>query len=275
MLDWQHDHGITGDLVELGCYLGKSAVVVGAHQQPGERFTVLDLFEAPAGDEANVHEMAGSYSALTRAQFEQNYLRFHESLPVVVQAPSSEITRDVGPNSVRFLHVDASHLYHHVRGDIAASRELLAPTGVVAFDDYRGEHTPGVSAAVWEAVVNDGLVPLWVTPSKLYASWTAQPRLQDELKDWVAAQHGRAWCEYQQVAGHRLMRIKVLRPAEAPKPEPEPEPEPEPVPELEPEPQPQPERPPSRLRVVAKDVTPPVLARRLHRLRKRLEARRG
>ena len=34
-----------GHLVELGCFLGKSAIVIGAHRREGERFVVIDLFE--------------------------------------------------------------------------------------------------------------------------------------------------------------------------------------------------------------------------------------
>ncbi|MFC7304301.1 hypothetical protein ACFQVC_08780 [Streptomyces monticola] len=37
-----------GDVLEMGCYLGKSAIVMGRHVCAGEEFTVCDLF----GDES-------------------------------------------------------------------------------------------------------------------------------------------------------------------------------------------------------------------------------
>src|SRR3954469_2448927 len=43
VLEGQAD-GPAGDLVELGTYQGKSAVVIGAYRRPGERFVALDLF---------------------------------------------------------------------------------------------------------------------------------------------------------------------------------------------------------------------------------------
>ncbi|MGI8686729.1 MAG: class I SAM-dependent methyltransferase, partial [Acidimicrobiales bacterium] len=50
VLEAQCRASVTGDLAELGVYMGKSAVLIGDHVQPGETFTVVDLFDAPAGD---------------------------------------------------------------------------------------------------------------------------------------------------------------------------------------------------------------------------------
>jgi hypothetical protein len=77
---------ITGDLAELGVYMGKSAVVVGEYLRPGETFTVIDLFESLASDSDNQTENVKFYSGLTQHAFEANYLRFHERLPVVVKS---------------------------------------------------------------------------------------------------------------------------------------------------------------------------------------------
>ena len=76
LLRAQHDQG-PGDLVELGTYLGKSAVVIGDYVRPGERFVALDLFgrtDLVGGDRQNQREVEKSYRALTRPAFEENYL---------------------------------------------------------------------------------------------------------------------------------------------------------------------------------------------------------
>ncbi len=49
-------------------------------------------------------------------------------------------------------------------------RTLLAPEGVVVFDDYRAEHTPGVAAAVWQRL-DKGLSPFALSPVKMYATF--------------------------------------------------------------------------------------------------------
>ncbi|TDB88622.1 class I SAM-dependent methyltransferase [Actinomadura sp. KC216] len=206
-LERQERLGQTGDLVELGSYLGKSAILMGRHRRPEETFTVCDLFDSEAPDDSNQAEMNGSYASLTRTAFEANYRAFHDRLPEIIQAPTSVILDHVEPESCRFVHVDASHLYEHVRGDIQAARVMLPDTGVIVCDDYRSEHTPGVAAAVWEAVAVSGLRPVCVTTQKLYGTWGDADTLQDDLLEWLGGQDN-VWHEIQRVAGRRLIRVK-------------------------------------------------------------------
>ena len=160
-----------GDLAELGVFMGKSAVVIGQHVAPGEQFTVVDLFEATAEESVNSKENSNTYQGLTQSQFERNYLAFFPTLPRIVRGESASIVDHVLQGSHRFVHVDASHLYAYVAQDVLAARTVLRPNGIVVFDDIRSVHTPGVWAAVWEAVVTLGLQPLAVTSRKFYGTW--------------------------------------------------------------------------------------------------------
>ncbi|MFI5793363.1 class I SAM-dependent methyltransferase [Streptomyces sp. NPDC051677] len=258
-LDRQRTKGVRGDLLELGAYLGKSAILLGRHLGDGERFTVCDLFGSEAPDGANRAETAKSYASLTRQAFERNYLSFHDTLPRVIEAPSSVISTEVDPGSCRFVHIDASHLYEHVRDDIAAARELLRPDGIVVLDDFRSEHTPGVSVAVWEAVLNGGLRPVCLSTQKLYGTWGDPELLQEELIDLLTE---RADCglSVQSAAGHRLVRAR----AQGMKPPPFPhsrhymEPAPRPAAAA-------PARRSSRARRLAADLLPPIVARAVRR----------
>jgi len=202
-----------GTLVELGAYLGRSAALIGAFRREDEELVVCDLFGEPAPDDGNAAETARSYATLTREQFEQHYRSVHPDLPRVVQAPTSEIGRHVAPGTARFVHVDASHQYAHVLGDLQAARTMLRPGGVVVFDDIRSEHTPGVAAAVWGDVAAGGLRPFCVSPSKLYGCFDdPQPHVA-RLIEWLAWYDGLAW-EVQDVAGRPLVRVvRVHRPA--------------------------------------------------------------
>src|SRR4051812_23935741 len=70
LLEGQTAAGSTGDLLELGTYLGRSAILIGRHLQPSETFTICDLFDSDAPDAANADEMASSYrKTLTRQAF--------------------------------------------------------------------------------------------------------------------------------------------------------------------------------------------------------------
>lgn len=196
-----------GDLVELGVYLGKSAAFIGAHKHPDETFTVCDLFGDAAGDASNEAENKKSYGTLTRAKFERNYRAVLAESPVVIQGPSSTILDHVRPGTVRFVHVDASHLYEHVVVDIESARTMLLPNGVVAFDDFRSPHTPGVAAAVWEAAVTKGMSPICLTQRKMYATFGDARAQHDLVLGWVAASEVYQ-AEVQQIAGHSIVRIK-------------------------------------------------------------------
>lgn len=230
-----------GVLVELGAYLGKSAVIIGNAVRPGERFVVVDLFgredllaDAPGGA-ANREENQTQYRNLTREKFEANYSALHTTLPEVVENLTSAITQHVEPGSARFVHIDAGHLYEQVHEDIVNVKKLLRRGGVVAFDDFRTEHTPGVSAAIWQAVFEDGLIPIAVTPQKLYGVYDdSADKYLDVLRKFVTDDPRRRWwMQEQQVLGRPLLRIKnaqetapapkiaprALRPVKSPKPE--------------------------------------------------------
>ncbi|MGW2639559.1 class I SAM-dependent methyltransferase [Streptomyces sp. NPDC001348] len=270
-LDRQESTGQRGDLLEIGVYLGKSAIFTGRHLREGERFTVCDLFEGDAPDDANRAESTKSYGTLTRRAFEENYLAFHDELPRVLHGPSSLVPAEVAPRSCRFVHVDASHLYEHVYGDIGAARDLLVDGGLVVLDDFRSEHTPGVSIAAWEAVLNRGLRPICLSSQKLYGTWGDPGQVQEELLAMVRA---RTDCHLsvQEAAGHRIVRLKskgmrapVLPPSRHHVEEPAPAAAAVPA-------QPRPAGPtaPPRgryARRIAADLLPPVLTRALRQAR--------
>jgi predicted O-methyltransferase YrrM len=204
-LEEQDRRQITGDLAEFGVYMGKSAIVVGAYLRPGETFTVIDLFESPSSDSANHAENVNTYSGLTQRAFEENYLRFHDHLPVVVKGPSSEILNHAAVGAHRFIHADASHLYEHVQTDLASAKALLHENGLVVFDDIQSDHTPGVAAAVWAAVANNGLRPIVISQGKLYGTWGSADSWQNELLSWL--RFSGLEYEVQQVAGGPLIRV--------------------------------------------------------------------
>ncbi|WP_369208303.1 class I SAM-dependent methyltransferase [Streptomyces sp. PU-14G] len=211
LFDWflrrQRELRHRGDLLEMGAYMGKSAILMRAYlDAPYERFTVCDLFDSEAPDAANGREMRGSYATLTRRAFEANYGSFWDDLPRLLQAPTTVVPREVEDGSCRFVHVDASHLYEHVYGDIAAARDALGPEGVVVLDDYRSDHTPGVACATWQAVLESGLRPVCVSSHKFYGTWGDAEPWQDALHA-ALRERGRCWLQWQQVAGKRMLLV--------------------------------------------------------------------
>lgn len=211
-----------GVLAELGTYLGKSAVIIGNYLRSGERFVALDLFGRTdlltdsAADRANRAEADRSYSTLTRRTFEENYLSLHDQLPEIVEGPSTAIVDAVEPGTVRFLHIDASHLYPYVREDARNAKRLLREDGLVVFDDWRGEHTPGVTAAVFESVFTDGLIPVALTPSKFYGVFGDPTPYLTVIRELIK-NDDRVWGEEQEILGRSVPRLNVKNKKQAPK----------------------------------------------------------
>jgi hypothetical protein len=167
----QREAGITGDILEIGCYQGTSAILLGYMRQENERLVICDLFDGITESDEDLAERQRYYTLnFSRQMFEANYLRFHADLPEIIARPSSTLHTTLTGRTFRFIHVDGSHAYAQVRSDILLAKSLLVPGGVVAFDDLLSLHTPGVTAAVWEGVANDGLIPMLQT-IKFYGTW--------------------------------------------------------------------------------------------------------
>ncbi len=207
LLTLQESTQTPGDLLEIGALLGKSAIVIGVHATGASRMLVCDVFDGETEDEANNLENAQSYAAMTRAAFEANYRHFVPRPPEIIQRLSAELPKHVAADSIRFAHVDGGHLYNTVQTDIQTVEALLNDEGIVAFDDYRAQHTPGVAAAVWNAVA-DGLVPICVTETKLYGSWSepVADAAQAHLRAWFS-QHAEVDHGTQIVAGRPLLLV--------------------------------------------------------------------
>lgn len=167
LLACQTAEGVTGDMLEIGAYQGKSAILMGYGLRDDEELVICDLFGAVV-DHADISAIPRQqYSGLDQQQFLANWDRFHTRRPVLQVCESSEL--DLGERVLRFVHIDGCHSYRCVANDINLAAAHAGDRAVIAMDDYRGVETPGVAAAVWQAVGNGVLFPFAATYMKLYA----------------------------------------------------------------------------------------------------------
>lgn len=184
---YQRERQTGGDLLEIGVYRGKSAILMGYFRRGPERLVVCDPFVTEGISQENTQENQSYYEGIGRAAFEDNYRRFHTEPPVVLAEPSSALSK-LEPRSFRLVHVDGSHIYELVREDLRNARPLLRDGGMVVIDDWRTGHTPGVAAATWETILHDGLIPICFTDQKLYGTWTPSVcPSRDEIESWERA----------------------------------------------------------------------------------------
>lgn len=157
-----------GNLLEIGVFEGKSTVLLGQNLTPGDEFHVCDIFDGKT-DTKNELEIQVSYPGLSRTKFENNMMSVLGTLPIIHQCQSTKLKNILGDKLFRFIHIDGSHLYHHVIEDLRyASASVVQDVGIIAVDDYRAQHTIGVAAAVWEMIFEGHLVPVVTTPAKIY-----------------------------------------------------------------------------------------------------------
>lgn len=185
--DIQMSRGCGGDILEIGAYKGKSAILLGFFRQPGETLIVCDLFDSGASvGEENHGENAAFYPDLRQEDFENNYLRFHDRLPTVHARPSAELGDMVPAGSCRLVHIDGGHTYEATRTDLETARRLLGPGGVVVVDDWSSAHIPGVAMALWEQYLTGSLTPLAFTKGKFYATWDPSGLTCEEVAEAIA-----------------------------------------------------------------------------------------
>ncbi|MCZ6456007.1 MAG: class I SAM-dependent methyltransferase [Actinobacteria bacterium] len=169
----QVESGATGDILEIGAYLGRSAIVLGYLLGENETLHICEPFPNPSAAHPDfLPETIDWYETYTQEIFEENYLRFHDELPEIYAHTSFELPGKLAPKSFRFVHLDGSHNAEALESDISLTKDILIDRGVISFSVYRNMSTLEVAAAVWGEVAESSLFPICATESHLYASVT-------------------------------------------------------------------------------------------------------
>lgn len=138
--------GVAGRVVEVGCWEGRSTVVLANAVAP-DVVHAVDTWRGSPG------EISASL-----AQERDVFAQFTENIAALTAgnvAPHrtgwrTYFTSDTSP--IRFLHIDAEHSYDEVRDNIETAKPLIAPGGIIAGDD--AHHEP-VMRAVHEQFVGE------------------------------------------------------------------------------------------------------------------------
>jgi SAM-dependent methyltransferase len=141
----QSQLGLAGDILEIGCYHGRSTCVLARHLREGERLVVCDIFEGDSGeqysDPPTVESVRRSVLSFVPA-LDPGRLDFR-----ACRSDQLELTED---DKFRFVHVDGAHEASVALHDIRLAARHLTDRGIVVVDDYQHCNFPGVSLAVEE-----------------------------------------------------------------------------------------------------------------------------
>ena len=135
--------GIRGDLVEIGVWHGRGAILFHHLLREDECVHAVDIFDLRDRDhpyfndprilQANARE-SGCDERLRLVRMDT--ARDGHRLPDAVR-----------PGPVRILHIDGGHDYAVVRRDIEIGRRLLGAGAALVFDDFFNRRHPGTTQA--------------------------------------------------------------------------------------------------------------------------------
>lgn len=137
----QKSQGIRGDIFEIGCHHGKSAILLSQMvRSEGEQFSVCDLFSE---QQDNVSGSGQGDLDLFRRNLEAV-----GKDPVIYQCNSAALTVDQIGNNYRLFHIDGGHNGDEAYADLTLAAESLVAGGVILVDDPFRYDWPGVTEAI-------------------------------------------------------------------------------------------------------------------------------
>ena len=134
LLSYQQEHGISGNLLEIGVWKGKSAALAALHCQGDDACVFVDAMPL---DEAKARISQVTPEACHYLQEQSQFLARH---PFVSQ----------GTRAFRWIHVDGEHSGQSVTNDLEIADHLLSDRGIAVFDDFFSPGYPQVTQAVFQ-----------------------------------------------------------------------------------------------------------------------------
>lgn len=169
---------LSGNILEIGSFFGRSATCLGYSLNSGETITVVDPFGTiKFGDtDFETSNQNGLFRNLTEKKFKNFYAFSHKKPAVIHIGLSKEILPEL-KEKYKLCHIDGGHSYKDVKQDIQNVLKLLSDKSVIIFDDYGNVNHPGVKEAVDEFILDGILIPI-IYLGKLYVT---KPDFVDEL----------------------------------------------------------------------------------------------
>lgn len=150
-------HGVVGDVVEFGCYLGTTSVYLAQEiMQDGDnrQLYVYDSFEglpektkediSPLGESFKVGELLA-----TKKQFVKNMMQAKVIMPRIKKAWFCDLTQDDIPEKIAFAFLDGDY-YASIADPLRLIGSRLTKGATLIVDDYANSALPGASKAADE-----------------------------------------------------------------------------------------------------------------------------
>lgn len=151
LLAFQERRGIVGDVLEMGVYHGKSAAILGRRMAANETLHLYDI--ADYFDRKNLERVGVKIKyniANTQRLFRWSFRKQKKS--------------------IRFCHIDASHMFDPTVHEMAIADYVLANDGILCLDDYTNLNYSQILAATFKYLFTKStdLTMFLVTAEKAY-----------------------------------------------------------------------------------------------------------
>ena len=141
----QAENAIRGNLMEIGCHHGKSAIVLAQlADRSNEHLLVCDLF---GQQQQNLSRSGRGDKAIFLAHLEA-IVGEHEFVRLLEKRSQDLEPAEVGRDH-RIFHVDGGHTVEEVSADLALAAQCIGEHGVIVCDDALHPGWPTVAEAVF------------------------------------------------------------------------------------------------------------------------------
>ncbi len=130
----QKDLGVTGGMLEIGVFQGKSAVLSALHMAEAEPAYFLDLHEIPAAQQ----------QILSAKPHNAHFLTMNSTNAL----SNPQLAAQKG--ALRWVHIDGEHTGYATANDLLTAEYLLSDRGVICVDDFFSFKYPQLTAAVYQ-----------------------------------------------------------------------------------------------------------------------------
>lgn len=135
LLSAQHQHGIVGNVFEVGVWKGKSAALLALHCSGKESCILVDTTPMKEA-KTSISSVAPDTKCVYLQQRSELLLR----QPLIFK----------NARGCRWIHVDGDHSSQCVNNDLEIADVLLGDLGIVAVDDFFAAAYPQVTRAVFQ-----------------------------------------------------------------------------------------------------------------------------
>lgn len=151
--------GVTGGMLEIGVFKGKSAILAAMHMAPDELCFFLDLHETPVAKKA-----------IESVRLDNNVFLKMDSQYALSEPRLLEIK-----GQLRWIHIDGEHTGYATHTDLETAAALLSPDGLICVDDFFSFKYPQLTAAVYSFLFKNpfGFRMIMASANKCYICRTA------------------------------------------------------------------------------------------------------